>query len=94
MDYQKEADARIVIDDLLPQAGWVPADKSMLETEVLVMKRGESGRDSVATPDDVSPSAGRYKPQIAEPPPRAIPRSSSARPSPWSAGSWPGWRSC
>ena len=29
-----EADARIVIDDLLRQAGWDPADKSMVRTEV------------------------------------------------------------
>ena len=36
MDYQKETDARIVIDDLLRKAGWDPADKSMVETEVLV----------------------------------------------------------
>ena len=29
-----EADARIVIDDLLRQAGWIPADQSMVRTEV------------------------------------------------------------
>jgi hypothetical protein len=29
MDYQKETDARIVIDGLLRKAGWDPADKSM-----------------------------------------------------------------
>lgn len=28
MDYQKESDARIVIDDLLRKDGWEPADKS------------------------------------------------------------------
>lgn len=33
-DFSKEADARIVIDDLLRQAGWDPADKSMVQTEV------------------------------------------------------------
>ena len=32
--YQSEADARIEIDELLRQAGWDPADKSMVSTEV------------------------------------------------------------
>jgi type I restriction enzyme R subunit len=32
--HQSEADARIAIDDLLRQAGWDPADKSMVRTEV------------------------------------------------------------
>ena len=32
--YQSEADARIEIDELLRQAGWDPADKSMVGTEV------------------------------------------------------------
>lgn len=31
---EKETDARIIIDDLLRQAGWDPADKSMVLTEV------------------------------------------------------------
>jgi len=31
--YSSEADARIVIDDLLRQAGWDPADKSQVLTE-------------------------------------------------------------
>lgn len=35
-----EADARIIIDDLLKQAGWSPADKSQVLTEV----KGQSGR--------------------------------------------------
>lgn len=35
-DPTKEADARIVIDDWLRQAGWNPADKTHVETEVLV----------------------------------------------------------
>lgn len=35
-DYSTEADARIVIDDLLRQAGWDPADKSQVLTEVSV----------------------------------------------------------
>jgi len=34
--YSTEADARIVIDELLRQAGWDPADKSQVRTEVLV----------------------------------------------------------
>lgn len=33
-DFSKETDARIVIDDLLRQAGWDPADKSMVLTEI------------------------------------------------------------
>ncbi|MEW6073592.1 MAG: DEAD/DEAH box helicase family protein [Planctomycetota bacterium] len=32
--HESEADARIAIDDLLRQAGWDPADKSMVRTEV------------------------------------------------------------
>src|SRR5512139_3394944 len=72
MDYQKEADARIVIDDLLRQAGWDPADKSMVETEVLVLRPGEAGHDNAVA--SVSPlAAGRYKPQIAERPPEENP---------------------
>lgn len=35
-DYLKETDARIVIDELLRQAGWDPADKSQVQTEVPV----------------------------------------------------------
>lgn len=35
-DYSTEADARIVIDDLLRQAGWDPTDKSQVLTEVSV----------------------------------------------------------
>ena len=35
-DYSTEADARIVIDDLLRQAGWDPADKSQVHTEVTI----------------------------------------------------------
>lgn len=34
--YSTEADARIVIDDLLRQAGWDPADKSQVLTEVSI----------------------------------------------------------
>lgn len=35
-DYSKETDARIVIDELLRQAGWDPVDKSQVQTEVPV----------------------------------------------------------
>lgn len=35
-DYLKESDARIVIDELLRQAGWDPADKSQVLTEVSI----------------------------------------------------------
>jgi len=41
-DFTKETDARIIIDDLLRQAGWNPADKSQVQTEISVY-----GRDSV-----------------------------------------------
>lgn len=34
-DPRSEADARILIDDLLKQAGWIPSDKSQVGTEVL-----------------------------------------------------------
>jgi type I restriction enzyme R subunit len=35
-DYSTEADSRIVIDDLLRQAGWDPVDKSQVLTEVSI----------------------------------------------------------
>ncbi|RLC08557.1 MAG: restriction endonuclease subunit R, partial [Deltaproteobacteria bacterium] len=34
--FSTEADARIVIDDLLRQAGWEPADKSQVLTEISI----------------------------------------------------------
>lgn len=34
--YESEADARIIIDEMLRQAGWDPADKSQVRTEVTV----------------------------------------------------------
>jgi len=40
-DFSTEADARIVIDDLLKQAGWNPADKSQVLTEVYISSRHE-----------------------------------------------------
>lgn len=39
-DYTKETDARIIIDDLLKQAGWNPADKSQVLTEFSVYGEG------------------------------------------------------
>jgi arylsulfatase A-like enzyme len=36
-DYSTEADARIIIDDLLRQAGWDTADKSQVPDGVLIM---------------------------------------------------------
>jgi len=41
-DFSTEADARIIIDDLLRQAGWDPADKSQVLTEFSVS--GQHGR--------------------------------------------------
>ncbi len=44
-DFSKETDARINIDDLLRQAGWNPADKSQVKTEVSAqMADGGRGR--------------------------------------------------
>ena len=39
-DNTKETDARIVVDDLLRQAHWDPADKSQVLTEQSVSKGG------------------------------------------------------
>jgi len=47
-DYSTEADARIVIDDLLRQAGWDPADKSQVLTEVSVRDTSWIVAESVA----------------------------------------------
>lgn len=38
-DYTTEADARIIIDDMLRQAGWDPADKSQVRTEFPVQDK-------------------------------------------------------
>src|SRR5688572_30800689 len=54
--HESEADARILIDALLRQAGWDPADKSQVRTEAWVssspseIKEALSG-DSAATDD-------------------------------------------
>jgi len=50
-DFTKETDARIIIDDLLRQAGWDPSDKSQIVTEITVygkepVRPGWSGEDS------------------------------------------------
>ena len=41
-DYYKETDARIAVDEFLRQAGWDPADKSQILTEVTI--KDGSGR--------------------------------------------------
>ncbi|MDZ7695905.1 MAG: DEAD/DEAH box helicase family protein [Deltaproteobacteria bacterium] len=48
-DYSTEADARIVIDDLLRQAGWDPADKSQVLTEVSIRDRSWMVAEPVAS---------------------------------------------
>jgi len=60
-DFTTEADARIVIDDLLRQANWDPADKSQVQTERAIYthkKKAEEVRDS-QTPD---PSLSQNQP--------------------------------
>lgn len=47
-DYSTEADARIIIDDLLRQAKWDPADKSQVLTEVPVRATAESVAEPTA----------------------------------------------
>ncbi len=54
--HSTEADARILIDDLLRSAGWDPADKSQVHTEVAV--RGGPGRSKPAPREGGRPSAG------------------------------------
>lgn len=49
-DYSKESDARIIIDELLRQAKWDPADKSQVLTEVTVRGYSEKvSEESLAT---------------------------------------------
>jgi hypothetical protein len=65
-DFSTEADARIVIDDHLRQAGWDPADKSQVLTEMTVrdvrpqaaeLRAVYGGGESETTPDgDVVPT--------------------------------------
>jgi len=49
--HESEADARIVIDDLLRQAGWNPSDKSEVGTEVSVVCSGASPSGPGGYPD-------------------------------------------
>ena len=49
-DYSKESDARIVIDELLRQAKWDPADKSQVLTEFTVRGYSEAvSEESLST---------------------------------------------
>lgn len=48
-DFSTEADARIVIDDLLRQASWDPADKSQVLTEVSIRDRSRVVAEPVAS---------------------------------------------
>jgi len=65
MDETKESDARILIDGQLRAAGWDPADKSQVRTEVHVtsypgMSEADQGSDPPRTADmDDEPSRGR-----------------------------------
>ena len=45
--YLKETDARIVIDGMLRQAGWEPADKSQVLTEITVYGQGGEKQSSM-----------------------------------------------
>ena len=55
-DFTTEADARIVIDDLLRQANWDPADKSQVQTERAVYAQKKNS-------DEVRESKIPYSPQ-------------------------------
>jgi len=47
-DYSTETDARIVIDELLRQAGWDPTNKSQVRTEVMVRNASGIVAESIA----------------------------------------------
>ena len=49
---ESEADARIVIDDLLRKAGWDPTDKSQVRTEVTARRLPSQIKEGVVTADD------------------------------------------
>ncbi len=49
---ESEADARIVIDDLLRKAGWDPTDKSQVRTEVTARRLPSQIMEGVVTADD------------------------------------------
>ncbi len=85
VDYTKETDARILIDDLLRQAGWDPSRKAEVLTEVTIRDiartpaSGSTPSKSWWVTNDVleaeqhNLSASRYKPQISEKPPEDDP---------------------
>jgi type I restriction enzyme R subunit len=56
---ESEADARIVIDDLLRAAGWNPADKSQVRTEVAMKLAG----GVLLAAEPVAPYGGRVPPE-------------------------------
>jgi len=67
-DFTTEADARIIVDGLLRQAGWDPADKSQVLTEVPFRDSGwkvaepvpaYGHRSTVCSPDDDSLQSGK-----------------------------------
>ena len=72
---ETEADARIVIDDLLRQAGWDPSDKSMVATEVqaapaagwgVVVDRSRARPFETHAPVyDLTAAAGAFGPDLA-----------------------------
>ena len=49
---ESEADARIVIDDLLRKAGWDPTDKSQVRTEVTARRLPSQMREGVISSED------------------------------------------
>lgn len=56
MDYNKESDARILIDEFLRQAGWDPANKAEVLTEVSIR---EIVREHGASDEAAAAKAGR-----------------------------------
>lgn len=59
--FTKETDIRIIVDDMLRQAGWDPVDKAMVQTEVPIpplrgaqwwVEPGDRGGASVATDEE------------------------------------------
>jgi len=68
-----EADARLLIDVMLRQAGWDRAEKSQVRTArrkdyILNSSKGQPIVDEIAE-NDLNLGAGRYKPQVGEQPP-------------------------
>lgn len=55
----KETDARILIDSLLRDAGWDPADKSQVRTEVAAAAARPDGASSIAQESPATYSSGR-----------------------------------